>query len=86
MKGIVIIIASILVMALIASFPVWKQNKYHDIQKESTRLAAICRTLESELQKKEFKINTLQSRQRIEQIAAERGLGFHSTYTAVIEK
>ncbi|MGL1901735.1 MAG: hypothetical protein OCC49_06340 [Fibrobacterales bacterium] len=86
MKGIVIIIGSILVMALIASFPVWKQNKYNDIQKESTRLAAICRTLESALQKKEFKINALRSRQRIEQIAAERGLGFNATYTAITEK
>ncbi len=85
MKGIVVIISSILVMALIASFPVWKQNKYHDLQKERTRLVNMHRKLLGELQKKDAVINTLSSRARIEKVAVKMDLGFHTTYNAISE-
>ena len=82
-QSIVIIIGTILIMALIASFPVWKHNKFHDLQKHRTQLIQSNRVLEGELQKKEFEINELSSRRRIETIASKLGLGFYTTYSAL---
>lgn len=67
------------------SMPVWKQNRYMGLMKAQLLMEKELHAVEDTLIRLDRQILELKSLQRLESVAANMGLGFHSVPTKVME-